>query len=671
MILTALLVVAPVLAASPSSARAPRAPHRYTTMIEPLSAYKAQSRCSPWAKPGTTAFANMLLRTYPRSRSLGIVRACTVGGTSEHKEGRAFDWGVSVHSKADRRSVKQLMHWLLKRDRFGHRHAMARRLGIQYMIWNRRIWGSYAASSGWRRYKGSNPHTDHVHFSLSWAGANKQSSFWRPRSFTKPRPAPERPNRPTVRPNRPERPNRPNRPTQGPRAIPEPRTPRVLQDGATLVDETLQVSAKRRGGVPTRQALRSGHAYLVEASGTYRYGKAGRAVADAECSAASRSGWRRDRSVRRGDWDADHLDLYIDGHDLYSETDNGQDCDTGPHMYRSIYVPERDGRAPLKIWDPTSYRDNVGGLRVRITDLAPRDRMSWRVPARAAAGATSPGSLRAGVEYQVTVTGTWTDGTGVTADAECSITTSDATWRRDRSADPYDRDADHFDTLVSELHGGDMSADLDDVGGDPAADSGDRCDATSHAYTFRWRSYENRPLNIRVQDPGRYGDNAGSLRVSVEPYVDPTPSQPRPEPEPVRTETVEVDAGSSAPVRTGQVYPRGTRLRLTARGAYMMRDGSDWIGADAECTIASDDRTWRSSGLEGWFDGRRQALGDVAVNGRIDAWRPSDGNGSCDEENHVYTFDLTTERDGPLWLVVADSDYADNAGSISVTVEAR
>ena len=39
-------------------------------------------------------------------------------------------------------------------------HANARRLGIMYMIWNRRIWSSYKASSGWRKYSGSNPHTD-------------------------------------------------------------------------------------------------------------------------------------------------------------------------------------------------------------------------------------------------------------------------------------------------------------------------------------------------------------------------------------------------------------------------------------------------------------------------------------------------------------------------------
>jgi hypothetical protein len=55
---------------------------------------------------------------------------------------------------------------------------MARRLGVMYIIWNGRIWGSYRAAEGWRSYGGANPHTDHVHFSFSRAGALKQTSYW-------------------------------------------------------------------------------------------------------------------------------------------------------------------------------------------------------------------------------------------------------------------------------------------------------------------------------------------------------------------------------------------------------------------------------------------------------------------------------------------------------------
>ncbi len=653
-LLAVALATAPALVAGPSSAAVPRPPHRYTVKIEPLAAYKGQTSCSPWAKSGTSAFANMLLRTYPHSRSLGIVRACNVGAKSEHKEGRAFDWGVSASSPRDRRSVQSLMTWLLKTDRFGNRYAMARRLGIQYMIWNRRIWGSYAASSGWRRYTGANPHTDHVHFSLSWSGARKNSSFWRPRGFTSP--PPSRPDRPT-----PPAPQPDPRPTPKPasKAIAEPRPARTLETGPALVDELVELPADRRAGVRTRGALRRGHRYLIEVSGTFKYAGGVGAAADAECSTAKDSYWWRDRSVRRDQRGADHFDLYVDGHDLLAEADDGDSCDTGSHVYRWVYIPDRDGRVPLRIWDPSSHVNNSGKLRIRVTDIAARDRMSWRVPARSGAGATSPGSLRAGVDYEVTVSGTWKDGgTGITADAECIRTGYDQTWRRER-----------LDILVSQFRDDDMSARAEDVGGEPVSDSGGRCDASGHSYTFMWYAVETQPLNIRVQDPGRYNDNSGSLRVRVTPYVDHGDAAT---PEPVPAETVRVDSRSSTAVQTSRAYPAGTRLRLTARGWYLMREASSgWIGADAECTVTSGDRTWRSTRYDGLFNGSRQPLGDVAVNGRVDTWRPKDGSGSCDEGDHEYTYELTTDRNGPLSLVIADDNYADNQGAVDVTVEVR
>jgi hypothetical protein len=140
---------------------------------EAYAGYDGQSRCDPHAKPGVVAFSKLVLDTYPCTRSGGIVRACSVGDQSEHKEGRAWDWMVSYPSEA----ASSLIRWLLA-DRDGHRDAMARRLGIMYMIWNRRIWKAYEASQGWQPYDGSNPHTDHIHFSFSWAGARKQTSFW-------------------------------------------------------------------------------------------------------------------------------------------------------------------------------------------------------------------------------------------------------------------------------------------------------------------------------------------------------------------------------------------------------------------------------------------------------------------------------------------------------------
>jgi hypothetical protein len=43
--------------------------------------------------------------------------------------------------------------------------ANAARLNITYVIWSRRIWDS-RNTRGWEPYRGSSPHTDHVHISF-------------------------------------------------------------------------------------------------------------------------------------------------------------------------------------------------------------------------------------------------------------------------------------------------------------------------------------------------------------------------------------------------------------------------------------------------------------------------------------------------------------------------
>jgi hypothetical protein len=172
-------------AASGGPARAgaalPRAadlPPPGTGPLDDLAPYQPQTRCSPYARAGVVGFQRIVLASYPGTGSSGITRACSVGGRSEHKEGRAWDWTVSVQDAYDRAAARKVFTWLLRPDAQGRRFAMARRLGVMYIIHNRRIWGSYRAAEGWRPYVGANPHTDHVHLSFSWAGASKQTSYW-------------------------------------------------------------------------------------------------------------------------------------------------------------------------------------------------------------------------------------------------------------------------------------------------------------------------------------------------------------------------------------------------------------------------------------------------------------------------------------------------------------
>ncbi|GAA6527300.1 peptidoglycan-binding protein [Intrasporangium sp. DVR] len=56
--------------------------------------------------------------------------------------------------------------------------AMARRFGIMYIIYDRTMWRSYAPERGWAPYYGSNPHTDHIHFSFNFNGAAARTSWW-------------------------------------------------------------------------------------------------------------------------------------------------------------------------------------------------------------------------------------------------------------------------------------------------------------------------------------------------------------------------------------------------------------------------------------------------------------------------------------------------------------
>ena len=170
---TATMVVLP---GSPAAA-APETP-AFGSAIEALSPYQGQTACDPVARPGVVRFRDLVLAAYPGTGDSGIVRACSVGGTSEHKEGRAWDWRVSATNPTHVAQVADLMQWLLAPDEFGNSAAMARRMGVMYVIWDSRIWKSYQASRGWQPYSGASPHTDHVHLSFSWAGALGETSFW-------------------------------------------------------------------------------------------------------------------------------------------------------------------------------------------------------------------------------------------------------------------------------------------------------------------------------------------------------------------------------------------------------------------------------------------------------------------------------------------------------------
>src|SRR4051812_27080043 len=166
------LVVTSTADAAPPQPKTPS----FGKAIEPYAAYEANSVCDPVDRPGATKIGQLIRATYGSDESIGISRnACYT--VSEHNDGRAIDWMVDSTTKAGMAKAKSFLDWLLATDKYGNTDAMARRLGIMYIIFNRRIWRAYDGGH-WGPYSGTNPHTDHIHISLGYDGSTGRTSFW-------------------------------------------------------------------------------------------------------------------------------------------------------------------------------------------------------------------------------------------------------------------------------------------------------------------------------------------------------------------------------------------------------------------------------------------------------------------------------------------------------------
>ena len=150
--------------------------------------YEGQAQCDPAPKPGTQRLADLIKATYGGDQTVWIPRDCSVGGQSEHKEGRALDWMTNIRDAQDRANAETFLNWLLGPDQFGVEYGNAMRLGVMYIGWNDRIWRGYDINRGWTELKGcfSRPdkgsdttcHRDHIHISQTWDGASGRTSFW-------------------------------------------------------------------------------------------------------------------------------------------------------------------------------------------------------------------------------------------------------------------------------------------------------------------------------------------------------------------------------------------------------------------------------------------------------------------------------------------------------------
>ncbi len=150
--------------------------------LDNAAGYQPQQACVAAPTRGIVKLRALALRTYDRGGSSPATpRACTSVGTSEHKDGRAWDWMLDVHNAADKRVAADFLAWVTGPGPSGERGEMARRLGIMYVIYNHKSWASYRGT--WESYTGSDPHTSHIHVSLSWNGARAHTSFWTGRTW--------------------------------------------------------------------------------------------------------------------------------------------------------------------------------------------------------------------------------------------------------------------------------------------------------------------------------------------------------------------------------------------------------------------------------------------------------------------------------------------------------
>jgi peptidoglycan hydrolase-like protein with peptidoglycan-binding domain len=144
--------------------------------VEALAGYQPQVSCAAEPMRGTAMLRALVLQSYGVGHDGGAIRSCASGGQSEHKEGRAWDWMVDMSDRRERRAAADFISWLTAEGTDGQPGLMARRLGVMYVIFNKKMWASYRGT--WTDYSGGSPHTDHVHISLSWNGGRGLTSFW-------------------------------------------------------------------------------------------------------------------------------------------------------------------------------------------------------------------------------------------------------------------------------------------------------------------------------------------------------------------------------------------------------------------------------------------------------------------------------------------------------------
>jgi len=628
--------------------------------IEGFATYDPQTNCSPNAKPGTLKLSDWLQKQYPGSGSLGISRSCKDGGVSEHKEGRAFDWAVSVYSARDRAYVADFMAKLFATDAEGNTDALARRMGIMYLIWNDHIYSSYYGFRA-RDYQACKVlstcgdtlrHRNHVHISLSRAGGNGTTSWYTGAS--------------TVPPT-----TGTTTGTTAPAPVVAPSVPLVPKTASGILDlrkrPFVTVAVSPKGTVKTTGfKLRKGYAYKVTAAGVYGYGAPAQ-VADASCrwSPGSR-GWAPypATAVARSNGS---LNLLVNGKPISTKT-----C-RADHVYAVTVKPKATGPLRLQVMNkPTGATGSVRVLVSRSTTnvgaglpvvptlagaptVAAAQDGTGLVSETVAVPATSGtvltgGALEQGADYRLTVNGTADLGKGVATDGRCLSVAG--TWWPQASLER---------TVPDQAHGR-LYVEGVPFAGD-ASDGGSVCASRSHTTTYT--ATRSGRLALALWDPLARADDAGQVTVTVQrltsvatPTAAPAGPVAATTPWTQGTDTVAVNPATPTGTVSTMKVKAGQKVRMVVKGSYRsggqdadascVVTGAGWVPADPSVLLGQEL-------LRLWADGQRVS------------WRPVSGTSAC-ALDHAYTATLTVTKNGPLRFAVLDLDHRDNTGSLTVAL---
>src|SRR5512139_2846916 len=631
--------------------------------IEGYPTYQPQSKCSPRPKPGTVMLEEHLLKKYKGSGSSGISRSCSASGVSEHKEGRAFDWRLDATSKRDRCYARDFLSRILATDKAGNERALARRMGIMYVIWNDHIW---SASKSYRKRDYLHPackkvstcsttlrHRDHMHISLTWAGARAKTSWYIRRLAPKPTPAPAPAPAPT-----------PDKPTNRPK--PRAALPEGVLDLREKPYTTIHVPANGET-VETRFKLHEGWTYSLTAAGLYTFGSPNQ-VGDAACTWSKKEDAWVPKPSRRLKRKYGRLALFVNGSMPFGGT-----C-RASHTYRTEITPTKD--RPLRLTVVGRHPSSSGRLtvvvgrkRARVSDalptyptLAPAPAPATKapkgfgllaetvtVPASATGGSYTIGSLSPAATYRLTVSGVVRLGGGVLSNGQCLSVAG--TWYRSASIDRRVPDADHGNLYVNGVPFSGRAA------------SSDGCSTNSHTEDFTPDARGR--LRLDLWDPLDRSDNGGELQVKVQrvtPIATPT-APPGERPRVRRTEWqrsrdwFEVDPKDRDGTLSSIKLRKGVPAQIVIRGRFTTGGRQ----ADASCVKLT----------AGWEQADPDVLGQDPLNVWVDdqpvAWRALGPTGGCSEE-YRYTTTFTPAKSGPIRVSVFDLDYRDNKGSFEVTV---